>query len=68
MELSTCELNYYKHTQSIFAQMLSKKIAYKTTALVNWDPIDKTVLANEQIDSEGRAWRTGAQVEKKQLS
>ena len=47
--------------------MLKSGLAYKKPALVNWDPVDNTVLANEQIDSNGRSWRSGAIVEKKQL-
>ena len=48
--------------------MLRRGLAYKKHALVNWDPLDQTVLANEQIDSNGRSWRSGAKVEKKTLS
>ena len=46
-ELSTCKSDYYKHTQGIFTKMLDRKLAYKEDAIVNWDPIDQTVLANE---------------------
>lgn len=48
--------------------MLQRGLAYKKPALVNWDPVDQTVLANEQIDAQGKSWRSGATVEKKQLN
>ena len=67
-ELSTCKPDYYKHTQDIFRKMHEKGIAYKQDAVVNWDPIDQTVLANEQIDAKGRSWRSGAVAERKVLS
>ncbi|RNA40230.1 putative leucine--tRNA mitochondrial [Brachionus plicatilis] len=66
-ELSTCRPSYYKWTQYLFLQMYQKGIVFKKEALVNWDPVDKTVLANEQIDENGKSWRSGAQVEKKIL-
>ncbi|PSB03484.1 leucine--tRNA ligase [Merismopedia glauca] len=66
-ELATCAPNYYKWTQWIFLQFLSAGLAYQKEAAVNWDPIDQTVLANEQVDSEGRSWRSGAKVERKLL-
>jgi leucyl-tRNA synthetase len=66
-EVTTCSPDYYRWTQWIFLQFLSAGLAYQKEALVNWDPIDQTVLANEQVDSEGRSWRSGAKVERKLL-
>ncbi len=65
-ELATCQPEYYRWNQWLFLRMLEKGIAYKKTGLVNWDPVDKTVLANEQV-IEGRGWRTGAPVEKREI-
>lgn len=66
-ELSTCDPSYYKWTQWLFCQLIKKGLAYQKEALVNWDPVDRTVLAAEQVDGEGRSWRSGAKVEKKPL-
>ena len=66
-ELATCSPDYYKWTQWIFLQFLQAGLAYQKEAAVNWDPIDQTVVANEQVDSEGRSWRSGAKVERKLL-
>ncbi|HEY9824510.1 MAG TPA: leucine--tRNA ligase, partial [Stenomitos sp.] len=66
-EVTTCSPDYYKWTQWIFLQFFQAGLAYQKEALVNWDPIDQTVLANEQVDSEGRSWRSGAKVERKLL-
>jgi leucyl-tRNA synthetase len=66
-EVATCSPDYYKWTQWIFIQFLQMGLAYQKEAAVNWDPIDQTVLANEQVDSEGRSWRSGAVVERKLL-
>ncbi|MDB4860205.1 leucine--tRNA ligase [Alphaproteobacteria bacterium] len=66
-ELATCHPDYYKHEQEFFIEMFKSGLAYKKESEVNWDPIDKTVLANEQV-IDGRGWRSGAEVEKKYLS
>jgi len=65
-ELATCQPEYYKWNQWLFLRMLEKGIAYKKTQVVNWDPVDQTVLANEQV-IDGRGWRTGAMVEKREI-
>jgi leucyl-tRNA synthetase len=65
-ELATCDPEYYRWNQWFFLRMLEKGIAYKKTGVVNWDPVDKTVLANEQV-IEGRGWRTGALVERREI-
>lgn len=66
-EVTTCSPDYYKWTQWIFLQFYQAGLAYQKEAAVNWDPIDQTVLANEQVDNEGRSWRSGAKVERKLL-
>ncbi|MDA0673816.1 MAG: leucine--tRNA ligase [Cyanobacteria bacterium] len=66
-EVATCAPDYYKWTQWSFIQFLKAGLAYQKEAAVNWDPVDQTVLANEQVDSEGRSWRSGAKVERKLL-
>ncbi|MFH1766403.1 MAG: leucine--tRNA ligase, partial [Gemmatimonadota bacterium] len=66
-EISTAHPGYYRWTQWIFLKMLERDLAYKREALANWDPVDETVLANEQIH-DGIAWRSGARVEKRWLS
>ena len=65
-ELTTCRPEYYRWNQWLFLRMLEKGIAYQKTGVVNWDPVDKTVLANEQV-IDGRGWRTGALVEKREI-
>src|SRR5688572_25432097 len=65
-ELATCSPDYYRWNQWLFLRMLEKGIAYKKTQVVNWDPVDQTVLANEQV-IDGRGWRTGAVVEKREI-
>jgi len=66
-EVATCSPDYYKWTQWLFLQFYKGGLAYQKEAAVNWDPIDQTVLANEQVDAEGKSWRSGAIVEKKLL-
>ncbi|XP_030372518.1 probable leucine--tRNA ligase, mitochondrial [Scaptodrosophila lebanonensis] len=66
-ELSTCSPKYYKWTQYLFLMLYKQGLAYQNEALVNWDPVDKTVLADEQVDDNGCSWRSGAKVEKKLL-
>ena len=65
-ELATFKPDYYKWNQWLFLRMLEKGIAYKKTGSVNWDPVDQTVLANEQV-IDGRGWRTGALIEKREI-
>jgi leucyl-tRNA synthetase len=65
-ELATCTPEYYKWNQWLFLRMLEKGIAERKTQVVNWDPVDQTVLANEQV-IDGRGWRTGALVEKREI-
>jgi leucyl-tRNA synthetase len=65
-EVTTCKPDYYKWNQWLFLKMLEKGIAYKKTGTVNWDPVDQTVLANEQV-IDGKGWRSGAVVEKREI-
>jgi leucyl-tRNA synthetase len=65
-ELTTCRPEYYRWNQWLFLRMLEKGIAYQKTGVVNWDPVDKTVLANEQV-IDGKGWRTGAIIEKREI-
>ncbi|HSI58350.1 MAG TPA: leucine--tRNA ligase [Ideonella sp.] len=65
-EVATCDPSYYKWNQWFFLQMLEKGIAYRKTQIVNWDPVDQTVLANEQV-VDGRGWRSDALVEKREI-
>ena len=65
-ELATCDPAYYKWNQWFFLKMLEKGIAYRKTQVVNWDPVDQTVLANEQV-IDGHGWRSGAPVEKREI-
>ncbi len=65
-EVASCDPKYYAHEQKFFLDLLKKGIAYQKESVVNWDPVDQTVLANEQVEN-GRGWRSGALVEKKQL-
>jgi leucyl-tRNA synthetase len=66
-EFATCDPAYYKHQQRLFLDFLRKKLAYRKTAKVNWDPVENTVLANEQV-IDGRGWRSGAVVEQRDLT
>jgi len=65
-EIATCDPSYYKWNQWLFLKMLEKGIAYRKTQVVNWDPVDQTVLANEQV-IDGKGWRTGATVERREI-
>ena len=66
-EISTCDKNYYKHQQEFFLELFKKGLVYRKENYVNWDPVDETVLANEQV-IDGKGWRSGAPVERKKLS
>ena len=66
-EISTCSEEYYKHQQKFFLELLEKKLVYRKENYVNWDPVDETVLANEQVIN-GKGWRSGAIVERKKLN
>ncbi|MCI4663882.1 MAG: leucine--tRNA ligase [Neomegalonema sp.] len=66
-EFATCDLDYYAQQQRLFLDFLDKDLVYRKNATVNWDPVDQTVLANEQV-IEGRGWRSGALVEKRELT
>ncbi|HTV94560.1 MAG TPA: leucine--tRNA ligase [Steroidobacteraceae bacterium] len=65
-ELATCRPDYYRWNQWLFLRMLERGIAYQKTGVVNWDPVDRTVLANEQV-IDGRGWRTGALIERREI-
>ena len=66
-EISTCSEEYYKHQQKFFLELFDKKLVYRKENYVNWDPVDQTVLANEQV-IDGKGWRSGATVERKKLN
>ena len=66
-EISTCSEDYYKHQQKLFLELYDKELVYRKESYVNWDPVDKTVLANEQV-IDGKGWRSGAIVERKKLN
>ncbi len=65
-EFATCKPDYYVHEQRMFVRLFKKGLAYRKQSVVNWDPVDQTVLANEQV-IDGRGWRTGAPVEKREI-
>ena len=65
-EISTCSPDYYKHQQKLFLDLYDKGLVYRKESYVNWDPVDQTVLANEQV-IDGKGWRSGAQVEIKEI-
>ncbi|WP_375331011.1 leucine--tRNA ligase [Candidatus Tisiphia endosymbiont of Oplodontha viridula] len=65
-EITTCDPDYYKHEQKFFLELYERGLVYQKESLVNWDPVDNTVLANEQV-VDGRGWRSGALIEKRQL-
>jgi len=66
-EVATCGPDYYRWEQWFFTRLIEKGLAYKKLAIVNWDPVEQTVLANEQVDAEGRGWRSGALVERREI-
>ena len=66
-EISTCSEDYYKHQQKLFIDLYKNDLIYKKDSYVNWDPVDNTVLANEQV-IDGRGWRSGAVVQRKKLN
>ena len=66
-EISTCSEEYYKHQQLFFLELYEKGLVYRKENYVNWDPVDQTVLANEQV-IDGKGWRSGATVERKKLN
>ncbi len=66
-EISTCSEEYYKHQQLFFIELYEKGLVYRKENYVNWDPVDETVLANEQV-IDGKGWRSGATVERKKLN
>ena len=66
-EISTCSAEYYKHQQILFLELYDKGLVYRKESYVNWDPVDETVLANEQV-IDGKGWRSGAMVERKKLN
>ncbi|PVV03233.1 hypothetical protein BB560_002300 [Smittium megazygosporum] len=66
-EFATCDPEFYRWTQFLFLQLWKRGLVYQKEAEVNWDPIDKTVLANEQVDKNGCSWRSGAKIEKRKL-
>lgn len=66
-ELATCTPEYYRWEQWFFTRLVERGLAYRKMSVVNWDPVENTVLANEQVDAEGRGWRSGAKVERREI-
>src|SRR3546814_12067208 len=66
-EIATCHPGYYAHQQRLFVELMEKGLVYRKESSVNWDPVDQTVLANEQV-IDGRGWRSGAAIERRKLS
>ena len=66
-EFATCDVDYYHRQQMLFLDFVEKGLAYRKNAKVNWDPVDQTVLANEQV-IDGKGWRSGAEVEQRELT
>ncbi len=66
-EITTCLPDYYKHEQAMFIDFYANGLAYQKESVVNWDPVDNTVLANEQVDADGRGWRSGVKIERRKL-
>ena len=66
-ELATCKPDYYRWEQWFFTRLIENDLAYRKMSVVNWDPVEQTVLANEQVDSNGRGWRSGALVERREI-
>lgn len=67
-EITTCDPEYYKFTQELFLKLFEKDLVYRKESFVNWDPIDETVLAEEQVDANNCSWRSGAKIEKRLLN
>lgn len=67
-EITTCDPEYYKFTQELFLKLFEKGLVYRKESFVNWDPIDETVLAEEQVDANNCSWRSGVKIEKRLLN
>lgn len=66
-EFATCDPEYFKWTQELFLKLYDNDLIYQKETFVNWDPVDQTVLADEQVDENNRSWRSGARIEKRLL-